>query len=222
MINMKKTAVATALLLATGAANAASLASLDVAGGSFALGAGAFDAINPAAFASMSVDGVTFDGSKPLAPGANEAAYFDTSVATFNFSIFGPVGVYTAANDAVSSGYTPVTGDVTGGNLTLDLNSWTAYWNGTDFNQGSSSDLAPNSICVLDACSTAIVTTYDSLTGDFTASWDAVVVGGAFDGQVGHWNINGNAQVVPVPAAVWLFGSGLLGLVGIARRRKAA
>jgi hypothetical protein len=26
---------------------------------------------------------------------------------------------------------------------------------------------------------------------------------------------------VPVPAAVWLFGSGLLGLVGIARRRRA-
>ena len=28
-----------------------------------------------------------------------------------------------------------------------------------------------------------------------------------------------NTTVVPVPAAVWLFGSGLLGLVGIARRR---
>lgn len=27
--------------------------------------------------------------------------------------------------------------------------------------------------------------------------------------------------VVPIPAAVWLFGSGLLGLVGIARRRRA-
>lgn len=28
------------------------------------------------------------------------------------------------------------------------------------------------------------------------------------------------ATVVPVPAAVWLFGSGLLGLVGVARRRR--
>lgn len=28
-----------------------------------------------------------------------------------------------------------------------------------------------------------------------------------------------NMQVVPVPAAVWLFGSGLLGLLGMARRR---
>ena len=28
--------------------------------------------------------------------------------------------------------------------------------------------------------------------------------------------------VVPVPAAVWLFGSGMLGLIGVARRNKAA
>ena len=30
------------------------------------------------------------------------------------------------------------------------------------------------------------------------------------------------AAVVPIPPAVWLFGSGLLGLIGIARRKKAA
>lgn len=31
--------------------------------------------------------------------------------------------------------------------------------------------------------------------------------------------IRGQVQVVPVPAAIWLFGSGLLGLVGALRRR---
>jgi hypothetical protein len=30
-----------------------------------------------------------------------------------------------------------------------------------------------------------------------------------------------NVSAVPIPAAVWLFGSGLLGLIGIARRKKA-
>ena len=33
-------------------------------------------------------------------------------------------------------------------------------------------------------------------------------------------NINFDRVAVPVPAAVWLFGSGLLGLLGVARRRK--
>lgn len=31
----------------------------------------------------------------------------------------------------------------------------------------------------------------------------------------------GSVSAVPVPAAVWLFGSGLLGLVGVARRKRA-
>ena len=35
-----------------------------------------------------------------------------------------------------------------------------------------------------------------------------------------HSRYNYTPNAVPVPAAVWLFGSGLLGLVGIARRGK--
>ena len=33
--------------------------------------------------------------------------------------------------------------------------------------------------------------------------------------------IRGQVNVIPVPAAVWLFGSGLIGLIGLARRRAA-
>lgn len=68
--------------------------------------------------------------------------------------------------------------------------------------------------------------TYDSGTNAYTLNWSNsfnVVVGG-------YLPISGTAQVslagsvtpVPVPAAVWLFGSGLLGLAGIARRKKKA
>jgi hypothetical protein len=38
---------------------------------------------------------------------------------------------------------------------------------------------------------------------------------------VGEQVLTVDVAVVPVPAAVWLFGSGLLGLVGIARRRRS-
>ena len=41
--------------------------------------------------------------------------------------------------------------------------------------------------------------------------------GGEIINEPGRWVIS----AVPVPAAVWLFGSGLLGLIGVARRKKA-
>lgn len=40
----------------------------------------------------------------------------------------------------------------------------------------------------------------------------------AFPGQWRQYN--GTISQIPLPAAVWLFGSGLLGLVGMARRKK--
>lgn len=58
-------------------------------------------------------------------------------------------------------------------------------------------------------------------SGNVGAAW------GAFDGtpytEQFEITVNGTAAAptVPVPAAVWLFGSGLLGLVGVARRRSA-
>ena len=40
-------------------------------------------------------------------------------------------------------------------------------------------------------------------------------------GNLGLDNVNFDQAVVPIPAAAWLFGSGLIGLIGIARRRKS-
>jgi hypothetical protein len=51
------------------------------------------------------------------------------------------------------------------------------------------------------------------------------LLGSATLGTDGTLTINGNGggtAPVPLPAAVWLFGSGLMGLVGVSRRRKAA
>ena len=46
---------------------------------------------------------------------------------------------------------------------------------------------------------------------------------GMIDGAFPGFNANFDLSApVPVPAAVWLFGSGLVGLVGVARRRKAS
>jgi len=43
-----------------------------------------------------------------------------------------------------------------------------------------------------------------------------------FDITTAHVTSFTGDPVIPVPAAVWLFGSGLLGLVGVARRRKSS
>ena len=41
------------------------------------------------------------------------------------------------------------------------------------------------------------------------------------DDTTAYDNFVFDTVVIPIPAAVWLFGSGLLGLIGIARRKKA-
>jgi hypothetical protein len=39
-------------------------------------------------------------------------------------------------------------------------------------------------------------------------------------GEVVVIHLEGTISAVPIPAAVWLFGSGLLGLIGVSRHKK--
>ncbi len=212
---MKKTAIAAALLLVSGVASAAPITSIELTGGTFSMDYTNFDQIAPGEFANMTVGG--YDG------GARIAADLATnSIGYFQFGNFGPV-LASTMQDPLNNGsnYRPLTGDITNGVLTLDLDSWTAWYNNSLFNQGTNNECVDVFGTV--TCSTgAATTTYDAVTGEFTAAWDSVIVGGSFNGNVGQWVITGNVSAVPVPAAVWLFGSGLIGLAGIARRRKAA
>lgn len=58
---------------------------------------------------------------------------------------------------------------------------------------------------------------FEDMSGFLSGTWDASTIFGGKN--LSH--ISAYTTVVPVPAAVWLFGSGLLGLVGIARRKNA-
>ena len=63
----------------------------------------------------------------------------------------------------------------------------------------------------------------------FTESADGLGVGGygigfdmsSSDRTFASWTVSQAQSPVPVPAAAWLFGSGLLGLVSVARRKKS-
>ncbi len=63
---------------------------------------------------------------------------------------------------------------------------------------------------------------------DMPASYVALLVGFDFDENGNEIGMafatldSMNISTVPVPAAIWLFGSGLLGLVGVARGKKVA
>jgi hypothetical protein len=135
----------------------------------------------------------------------------DTNDITAPWGFFGNTG-----SDFVT---TAVTGSTTAG---LNFSGWTVTWNG---------------IPAIPMGAGAWAAGFSNGVGNFT--WDGVYGNSYvldYHGTVPTGDPSGfggvkyalhmvgvvNAAAVPVPAAVWLFGSGLLGLVGIARRKKKA
>ena len=152
------------------------------------------------------------DGDGPLLPGSGyDTAPVVESDILAPFSFFGNP-TYVGTNPISyqhGNAYDAPTADVDEfGNLTVDMSSWEVMWNGTAFEQGG------------------IATgTYNALTGEYVLDWSSLIEGGAFSGVTGFWHLEGvisETSPVPVPAAVWLFGSGLIGLFGVARKKVKA
>lgn len=83
--------------------------------------------------------------------------------------------------------------------------------------------------CVLDICErvyfgvdTILANTIDPGPNDLqqAAQWNRVLASGESFTYTQTMHLNGGVDPIPVPAAVWLFGSGLLGLMGVARRKQ--
>jgi len=132
-----------------------------------------------------------FDGAYPGAPGENITA--GGSFFGVQFPHFTDTAV-TAINDT-----------------TLDMSGWRAAWNVTpSINLGSGG--------------TATISCGTCDFGDaFTLDYSATIPDGFLNGKSYDLRLEGiitKTSAVPVPAAVWLFGSGLVGLAGFARRRK--
>ena len=107
-------------------------------------------------------------------------------------------------------------GSGSGNTMTIDLNGTLLTATDDDrYGGGSKPSLTFNTMNLVD-----FDYLKDTTTPKFNSnvmSFDNLSVGTLF----GDWEGTVTLQAVPIPAAVWLFGSGLLGLAGIARRKKA-
>lgn len=221
-MNFKKTAIALALAAGMGSGGVAQAATIDTlfaGGGAFSMLGFASAANNPLTGSSHNIVGAY----NPPGWDVNTAqtATAPSAIVSFNFNSSGTfVNTFTAAasSQATVSGGGPVPSGTVGSGatiangdaITVNLSSFFANWNGNDFNQGN-------------AAAAGTVSNVVGNNFDYVLDWTSLISGGPFNNQIGTWHLTGTGSVapIPLPAAVWLLGSGLLGMVGVARRKKS-
>ena len=102
----------------------------------------------------------------------------------------------------------------------LDWSGWTVNWNGvSDIPMDSSAwNGNPNGRAII-TCNSASCSDSSTFSLDYSATVPSCGCG--FTGVEYALHLEGVISEVPVPAAAWLFGTGLVGLVGVARRKRA-
>lgn len=141
-----------------------------------------------------------------------------------NAPFFGPAFNFLAPTTTSLAGAAYGTGTISftsGDNFSMFFPVMEAQWGGTYFPLG----IKDGGVGITFSCNGALsgnVRCTAEHTIDASQGEDPGVAG--FNGWTAQWDLYGtmtpHTPEVPVPAAVWLFGSGLVGLVGVARRRK--
>lgn len=160
----------------------------------------------------------TTNGGTSSAASAGDAGIF--KAAPFLGKPFGFLAPTTGSAAATAYGAATISGDTDGnGNFTINFPVLEAQWSGGIFTIGKTSNGLGGTGTDLNCTAVA---------GNFSCQGSVIIDGAddtlGFAGQEVQFDLVGNMPVVsavPVPAAVWLFGSGLLGLVGVARRKNA-
>ena len=217
-MNCKKTLIGAAMTVALGAgttmANAAAVVSMQLGDYNNDGLISDFNFYTPPDGTGGNTFGATGEqcGGSACAPIAFDAGAIGTDVFTTGFD-FGGTGTF------APNVYGNMSADISGGVLTASAWDFGGVFGGVQFN------LAPDG-----GAGNLVVEDLTSLGGNdygVVVTWVGTVVGGAFDGYPANWRLEGTMTVggggpapIPVPAAAWLFGSGLVGLVGVARRRR--
>jgi len=217
-MNCKKTLIGAAMTVALGAgttmANAAAVVSMQLGDYNNDGLQSDFNFYTPPTGNSTNIFGATGEtcGGSPCAPIAFDSGPIGNGVFTTGFN-FGGTGVFTPNTFGAMSA------DISGGVLTATSWDFGGEFGGVQFDLPP--DAGPGGIVVED------LTSLGGNDYGVVITWVGTVVGGAFNGYPANWRLEGTMTVggggpdpIPVPAAAWLFGSGLVGLVGVARRRR--
>jgi hypothetical protein len=179
----------------------------------------AFLASNPAAGDGWTIEAGQYIGlTNALTKTAgNSKAIFSSGIATGNPS------AVNATTLALLEGYQGAYGQDVGSGGLMALQTSKEASSGVSYSTQASTKYSILGAPDLSALGTTV--NLYGLTGNGnTGAVQSYILGTASLGTNGTLTLaaNSGGAPVPLPAAVWLFGSGLLGLVGVSRRRKAA
>jgi len=129
------------------------------------------------------------------------------------------IEITATSNDARFSDFTVIFDDTSGDSM-LQINEMTLF-SGMTISGFSSSQDGFYDALIGTPNITGISTLSGTVIGSPGFNWNMTTSSGASCCSTSIWSYNSSVATVPIPTAVWLFGSGFIGLIGVARRKKA-